>query len=109
MSAAAFLRVKKLKGGGIVLAAARHTLREIQAELGAGGTIDPTRMGMNVVMHGPGDAADVRVLRTRGENAPQDAGRWSALLPMRAERPVRSDQPGSPGWPPRAPRCRRSH
>ena len=34
MSAAAFLRVKKLKGGGIVLAAARHNLREIQAELG---------------------------------------------------------------------------
>ena len=26
MSAAAFLRVKKLKGGGIVLAAARHVL-----------------------------------------------------------------------------------
>ena len=62
MSAAAFLRVKKLKGGGIVLAAARHNLREIQAELGAGGTIDPTRMGMNVVMHGPGDAADVAAL-----------------------------------------------
>lgn len=62
MSAAAFLRVKKLKGGGIVLAAARHNLREIQAELGAGGTIDPTRMQLNVVMHGPGDAADVAAL-----------------------------------------------
>ena len=62
MSAAAFLRVKKLKGGGIVLAAARHNLREIQAELGAGGTIDPTRMRLNVVMHGPGDAADVAAL-----------------------------------------------
>ena len=62
MSAAAFLRVKKLKGGGIVLAAARHNLREIQSELGAGGTIDPTRMRLNVVMHGPGDAADVAAL-----------------------------------------------
>ena len=62
MSAAAFLRVKKLKGGGIVLAAARHNLREIQAELGAGGTIDPTRMHMNVVVHGPGNAADVAAL-----------------------------------------------
>ena len=62
MSAAAFLRVKKLKGGGIVLAAARHNLREIQAELGAGGNLDPKRMHMNVVMHGPGDAADVAAL-----------------------------------------------
>ncbi len=62
MSAAAFLRVKKLKGSGIVLAAARHNLREIQAELGAGGNIDPARIHLNVLMHGPGDAADVAAL-----------------------------------------------
>ena len=70
MSAAAFLRVKKLKGGGIGRAAARHNLREIQAELGAGGNLDPTRMHMNVVMHGPGDAADVAALaKTRMQAA----------------------------------------
>ena len=62
MTHTAFLRVKKLKGGSIVLAAARHNLREIQAELGAGGNLDPKRMHMNVVMHGPGDAADVAAL-----------------------------------------------
>ena len=70
MSAAAFLRVKKLKGGGIVLTAARHNLREIQAELGAGGNIDLDRMRLNVVMHGPGDAADVAALaKTRMQAA----------------------------------------
>jgi hypothetical protein len=62
MSATAFLRVKKLKGSGIVLAAARHNLREIQAELGAGGNIDPARTHLNVLVHGPGDAGDVAVL-----------------------------------------------
>ena len=70
MSAAAFLRVKKLKGGGIVLAAARHNLREIQAELGVGGSIDPVRMHLNVVVHGPGNAADVAALaKTRMQAA----------------------------------------
>lgn len=62
MSAAAFLRVKKLKGSGIVLVAARHNLREIQAELGAGGNIDPARMHLNLLVHGPGDAANVAAL-----------------------------------------------
>ncbi len=57
--AAAYLNIKKLKGAGKVLAAARHNLREIQAELGAVGHIDPSKTGLNRVMAGPGDAAAV--------------------------------------------------
>ena len=60
MSAAAFLRVKKLKGGGIVLAAARHNLREIQAEMGSVGRIDPGRSATNAILAGPADAAQVQ-------------------------------------------------
>lgn len=59
MSGAAFLRVKKLKGGGIIAVAARHNKREIQAELGATASIDPTRSRLNETMHGPGAAGDV--------------------------------------------------
>lgn len=42
-----------------LLNAARHNLREIQAEHGSDGHIDPLRMGQNVVMQGPSTAADV--------------------------------------------------
>jgi len=59
MSAAAFLRIKKLKGGGIITAAARHNRREIQAEMGAVGSIDPTRSRLNESLCGPSTAADV--------------------------------------------------
>jgi len=47
MSGAAILRIKKLKGGGIITVAARHNRRVIQAELGAAGSIDPTRSHLN--------------------------------------------------------------
>jgi hypothetical protein len=50
MSGAAFLRIKKLKGGGIITAAARHNKREIQAEMGATGSIDPTRSHLSKAM-----------------------------------------------------------
>jgi len=53
MSGAAFLRLKKLKGAGIVLAAARHNRRAIQAERGASGPIDPTRTSLNETLRGP--------------------------------------------------------
>lgn len=59
MSGAAFLRIKKLKGGGIITAAARHNRREIQAEMGAVGSIDPTRSRLNETLNGPAAAADV--------------------------------------------------
>lgn len=59
MSGAAFLRIKKLKGGGIITVAARHNKREIQAEMGATGTIDPTRSHLNYALAGPADAGDV--------------------------------------------------
>lgn len=59
MSAASFLRVKKLKGAGIIQVAARHNLREIQAEQGASGPIDATRIHLNQTLAGPATADDV--------------------------------------------------
>lgn len=59
MSGAAFLRIKKLKGGGIITVAARHNKRVIQAEMGATGSIDPTRSHLNETLQGPSTAADV--------------------------------------------------
>ena len=59
MSGAAFLRIKKLKGGGIITVAARHNKRVIQAEIGASGSIDPTRSHLNETLQGPSSAADV--------------------------------------------------
>lgn len=59
MSGAAFLRIKKLKGGGIITVAARHNRRVIQAEIGASGSIDPTRSRLNETLRGPSTAADV--------------------------------------------------
>jgi hypothetical protein len=59
VSGAAFLRVAKLKGSGIIKLAARHNKREIQAELGAAGAIDPTRSRLNETLAGPAAAGDV--------------------------------------------------
>jgi hypothetical protein len=53
------LRVKKLKGSGIIAIAARHNLREIQAEIGADSHIDPRKTSLNIVLRGAGRAADV--------------------------------------------------
>lgn len=53
------LRIKKLKGNGIIAIAARHNLREIQAEIGADSHIDPHKTSLNVVLRGAGRAADV--------------------------------------------------
>lgn len=62
MSAAAFLRVKKLKGGGIIKAAARHNRREIQAELGADSHIDPARTRLNETLQGAATPDGVALL-----------------------------------------------
>lgn len=59
MSAASFLRVKKLKGAGIIQAAARHNLREIQSEQGASGPIDATRCHLNQTLAGAATADGV--------------------------------------------------
>ena len=53
------LRIKKLKGSGIVAIAARHNLRESQAEIGADCHIDPSRTHLNVILRGAGRAVDV--------------------------------------------------
>ncbi len=59
MSGAAFLRIKKLKGGGIITVAARHNRRVIQAEMGATGSIDPARSHLNETLYGPPTADGV--------------------------------------------------
>lgn len=59
---AAYLNAKKLKGAGKVLTAARHNLREIQAEHGADGYIDPAKSHLNVVIAGPHEAVQVAAL-----------------------------------------------
>lgn len=59
MSGAAFLRLKKLTGSGIIGKAARHNRRDIQAELGASGPIDATRSHLNITLMGPSTADEV--------------------------------------------------
>ncbi len=55
-----FLKLGKLtKGAGHVHSAARHNLREIQAELGAREHIDAGRSALNVVLAGEASAAGV--------------------------------------------------
>jgi hypothetical protein len=53
------LRIEKMKGGGKIKAAARHNLREIQAELGADSHINPHRTAQNVILQGAGAASEV--------------------------------------------------
>ncbi len=65
MSGAAFLRIQKLKGSGIIRKAARHNKRVIQAELGATDSIDPTRSHLNEAIRGPLTADDVAQLAKR--------------------------------------------
>lgn len=51
--------IKRLHGRAIVRVAARHNLREIAAEMGAGGHIDPARIHTNLVLRGAANADDV--------------------------------------------------
>jgi hypothetical protein len=62
LSGAAFLRLKKLKGSGIIGVAARHNRRAIQAEIGASGSIDPARSHLNETLIGPSTADGVATL-----------------------------------------------
>jgi len=53
VSAAGFLRIKKLTGGGIIGKAARHNRRAVQTEYGSNERIDQARSHLNQTIHGP--------------------------------------------------------
>lgn len=59
MSGAGFLWLEKKTGVGIIRKAAKHNKREIQAEMGATGSIDPTRSHLNYALVGPATASGV--------------------------------------------------
>lgn len=81
MSGAAFLRLKKLKGGGVISRAARHNRRVIQAEMGATGSIDPSRSHLNETIAGPPAADDVaNIARDRMRAAGVIKPRSNAVL-----------------------------
>ena len=77
MSTAAFFRLKKLTGGGIIARAARHNRRVIQAEFGATGSIDPARTHLNETLIGPALADDVAHLARDKMRAARRHGRWT--------------------------------
>lgn len=62
MTAGYALAIKRLYGAGIVRAAAKHNLREIAAEIGADGHIDPARIADNFILRGPSTAKEVAAL-----------------------------------------------
>ncbi|MDW3684008.1 plasmid recombination protein [Cupriavidus sp. CV2] len=66
-----YVALKGLPGVGIVRTAARHNLREIQAELGPGSRIDASRTHLNMVLSGPDNAEAVA---ERAANLMADAG-----------------------------------
>ncbi len=53
------LRIQKLKGKNIILKAARHNLREIQAELGAHSHINSLKSRQNQILEGASNASEV--------------------------------------------------
>jgi hypothetical protein len=53
VSAAGFLRIKKLTGSGIIGKAARHNRRTVQTEYGSNERIDQARSHLNQTIHGP--------------------------------------------------------
>ena len=64
MSGVAFLRIKKLKGGGIIVKAARHNRRTGQTEYGSDERIASERSHLNQTIHGP-VSADAVVQHTK--------------------------------------------
>lgn len=62
MSGAAVLLVRKMRGSGVVLRAARHNRRAIQHERGADGSIDESRSHLNVTLAGPPSPTEVAAL-----------------------------------------------
>jgi hypothetical protein len=62
MSHVHVLRIGRLTGKGIIQAAAKHNLREIQAERGAGSNIDAIRSKLNYVLRGHAVAASIAAM-----------------------------------------------
>ena len=62
MTAGYALAIKRLYGAGIVRVASKHNLREIAAEIGVDGHIDPSRIADNIVLRGPATAEGVAQL-----------------------------------------------
>lgn len=59
MTGTQYLSLKKLKGSGIVMRAAKHNLREIQAEKGADSHINSLHTPLNQVLAGPNTARGI--------------------------------------------------
>lgn len=57
-----FLRIKKLTGRGIIRSAAKHNLREIQAEIGADNHIDAALIHTNIVLSGADNSHGVSLV-----------------------------------------------
>ena len=73
MSGAAFFRIKKLTGAGIIKVAASHNRRTIAAEIGAAGHIDASRCHLNVTLEGestPQAVADMAQSLMRAAGTP---------------------------------------
>jgi len=70
-SATQFVALKKLTGKDIIRIAAKHNLREIQAEIGADSHIDHARIGMNKILAG---AASSAAVAADAERLMHDAG-----------------------------------
>lgn len=64
-TAAPFVALKKLTGKDIVRIAAKHNLREIQAEIGADSHINPALIGLNQILAGAATAAEVAAFAER--------------------------------------------
>jgi Plasmid recombination enzyme len=80
MKSALFLAFAKLKGGGRVLAAARHNKRELQLERGATSHINAQRSMLNYCLAGNGTAAGIddatkRAIAATGRTLRKDAVR----------------------------------
>jgi hypothetical protein len=67
-SAAQFVALKKLTGKDIVRVAAKHNLRETQAEIGADSHINPALVGLNRILAGATTAAEVAAYAERLTN-----------------------------------------
>ncbi len=53
------MRIKSLKGSGIIAIAGRHNLREFQSESGSESHINPLKTSLNVILRGAGTAAEI--------------------------------------------------
>lgn len=78
------LTIERKYGAGIVRVMAKHNLREIAAELGTDGHIDPARIADNVILRGPNTADGVAMLAKslmKAADVPKlkkpPCGRWS--------------------------------